>query len=133
MSMATELPPLKKKDLDEIRDLLSNGSPEWLILFAAARHHGTVTNAEVKEEIGDDPTWSMSYARISQAKKRLTDKGLFRSIPTYRGVSHNFELGMEDEYARLFHAALAIIKRRNENALYKAGNEVTREKARRGK
>ena len=131
--MATELPLLKKKDMDELRDFFGNGTPEWLVLFTATKNHGTVTNAEITAEIGHDPTWSMSFARMSQAKKRLDDKGILRPIRSYKGVSHNFELGMEDEYARLFQAALEIIRLKKENTLYKVSNDLKRDKMRREK
>jgi hypothetical protein len=133
MNMATELPPMKKKDMDELRDFLGNGTPEWLVLLAAVKNHGTVTNAKIIEEIGHDPTWNMSYARMSQAKKRLEKKGILCGIPSYRGVSHNVELGMEEELAHLFQAALAIIRRKNEIALYKASNAIKRDNMRREK
>jgi hypothetical protein len=98
-----------KEQVDKLRDFFRNGSPEWLILLASVKHHGSVGNQQVYAMMKDAHNWQLSPPRMSIARKHLSKNGL-RAVRTYKSVFYELAPGLEEQYARLFDAAFELMK-----------------------
>ena len=116
---------ITKEQLDKLRDLLRNGSPEWLILLASVKHRGTVGNQQVYAMMSDPAKFQLSPPRMSIARKHLGKNGL-KGVRTYKSVFYELAPGLEEQYARLFDAAFEIIKRLESDKDYRQLNRLTK-------
>jgi hypothetical protein len=100
------------EELEQIRDLLRNGAPEWLVLIEVLNNEGTVGNAPIQKAIRE-MGWQLSNARLSQARKNLEKNGL-EAIRTDR-VYYKLEYALLTEYAELIRHAKNIVEIIEEN------------------
>ncbi|VVB59072.1 Uncharacterised protein [Candidatus Anstonella stagnisolia] len=116
-----EIEHLKHEEFVELKDILSHGVAELVILYLTSKY-GTCDNKMIEDATRSDPKWNFSACRISNAKRELHKENLIVATNTFRNVTYSMPYNLDEDFKILFARALKIIRSRHNNKLHKEFN-----------
>ncbi len=122
--MDSETEKIKKVRIDSLKKLLSNGSPELLLLIVMLKHKTTIGNTQIYNSVG--PDWILSQARLSQARAELERKGILRKTRTLNRTFFEVDTQLEPHCLRLVEAAFNLLDAVEKNKDYTQVNRLSK-------
>lgn len=92
---------IRKKEIDKLKRVLHNGSPEWLVLRLMVENRGNLGNAIIYRSVDKEFQRTLSKPVLSRARRHLEKNGL-QAIRSFNSISYQLPYELEEQYRKLF-------------------------------